>query len=45
MPLTVLYDVMQMGHFNRSVKRKVRTVVLLARITGTKSEPCAYNEI
>ena len=44
MPLTVLYDVMQMGHFNRSVKRKVRTVVL-ARITGTKPEPCAYNEI
>jgi hypothetical protein len=74
MPLTVLYDVMQMGHFNtlnaksnpiyhllallgahlilhvnrirvnRSVKRKVTTVVL-ASLAGTKPQPRAYNEI
>lgn len=44
MPLTVLYDVMKMRHFNRFVKRKV-TILVLARLTGTNPESCAYNEI
>ena len=43
-PLTVLYDVMQMGPFNRSVIRTVTTVVF-ARLAGTEPEPCVYNEI